>query len=147
MDDEELELSEKILSLVIEDETLPEGIIKQELIPRENWNDPKAIKQFNRIIEILYQHNLISKTSIRSGFTISPGPNARIYNSVSEYFLDLKKRQDKEQLNAAKDEEKRELEITNLKLQISDQKRWIWKIIITAILIELIQFYFLFLKS
>ena len=146
MDDWELAICEKIFDVIKEEDNLPDVILKQMVLNKEEWNDPKKIKKVNRLVEILDQHGIVQKRSANNGYKVHVGSNALIFDSFQNYLADFKEKQKESEEEKSLNKEKLNLEIENLQLQIIHQKQWFWKVIAGAIAIELIQFYFLFFK-
>lgn len=126
MDEWELATCEKIFRVVKEEEVLPDVILKQEALPREDWGDPKKIKAFNRFVEILGQHRVIEKRpGIRSGtYSIHVGSNALLFDSFQDYLTDYQRKKKREEEREAIETKKRELEIKYLEVQIWANEKW-----------------------
>lgn len=114
-------------------------------------NEKYSLAVINGIYSSLKNLGLIEiKTKTINGNTIPPyiiltKPGNRV-QSVHEQLIYLEEESDALSKKEAQETEKRELEIENLKLQIIHQKQWFWKVLAGAIIIELVQFYFLFFK-
>lgn len=126
MDEWELALCEKIFSVIKEKGVLPDVILKHEALPREDWNDPKRIKSFNRLVEILDHHRIIDKRpGVRNGsYSIHVGSNTLIFDSFQEYLSNYQKKKELAEELEAIDIKKRKLEIRYLEVQIWANEKW-----------------------
>lgn len=128
MDKHEIEIAERVYQKIKSREGLPDVMIAQEILTKEEKNDSIVIKKVKKITDILINAGLLSQRANRTGYFIYPSTYSANFDSFKDflnYQLESKAEKEKEK---ARLEKKHDLEIENLELQILHQKQWFWKV-------------------
>jgi hypothetical protein len=147
MDDFQIELAEKIFGKAKETGRLPDKMFAQFILTHDQQNDPKRIKDVTMVIEILIDQGLLKSDYQRSSNIITPSPFSINFKTYQEFLIFQDQEAEKIRKKEEREEKKYDLEIENLKLQIIHQRQWFWKAFAAAIIVELVQFYFIFIKE
>lgn len=144
MNQEEIDLAEKIYQKALETNGMPDKLYAQYLLTGSDRDNPKKIKLVRNLVQTLVDQGLLKATQHKTNIFVSPSSISHHFETYISFLKYQEEKDYEEKRIKALSNEKLKLEIENLKLQISDQKNWIWKAVLTAVIIELVQFYFLF---
>ncbi|AMQ56214.1 hypothetical protein [Algoriphagus sanaruensis] len=147
MDNFQIELAEKIFEKAKETGGLPDLMYAQNILTIDQQNDPRIIKDVEMVIKLLVYQGLLNSEPKRSSNYITPSPLSLKFKSYQDFLENQAQNAEKLKRKEEQEEQKFNLEIENLQLQIIHQRQWLWKTLAAAILVELVQFYFIFIEK
>ena len=147
MDDFQIEIAEKIFGKAKETGGLPDSMFAQFILIHDQQNDPRRIKDVKMVIEILVYQGLLNSEPMRNSNFITSSPFSINFKTYQEFLIFKDQEAEKRRRKEEREEKKYDLEIENLQLQIIHQRQWFWKALAAAIVVELVQFYFIFIKE